>query len=70
MPESVHAITASPASLTALLWRFDLLDRTIYPKRSICTQYQESDWGSAARAELAKIPSGRSTSIERMIMFS
>jgi type VI secretion system secreted protein VgrG len=24
-------------------WRFDLLDRSVYPKRSLTTQYQESD---------------------------
>jgi type VI secretion system secreted protein VgrG len=30
-------------------WRFDILDRTIYPKRSITTQYQESDLAFAER---------------------
>ena len=30
-------------------WRFDLLDRARYPKRSLCTQYQESDWAFAER---------------------
>ncbi|KAB8060852.1 type VI secretion system tip protein VgrG [Janthinobacterium sp. FT14W] len=30
-------------------WRFELLDRARYPKRSICTQYQESDWAFAER---------------------
>lgn len=30
-------------------WRFELADRAIYPKRSLCTQYQESDWAFAER---------------------
>ena len=30
-------------------WRFDLVDRGIYPKRSITTQYQESDLAFAER---------------------
>ncbi|MTW10540.1 type VI secretion system tip protein VgrG [Pseudoduganella eburnea] len=30
-------------------WRFELADRSVYPKRSLCTQYQESDWGFAER---------------------
>lgn len=30
-------------------WRFELADRTTYPKRSLCTQYQESDWTFAER---------------------
>ncbi|WP_051293441.1 type VI secretion system Vgr family protein [Pseudoduganella violaceinigra] len=30
-------------------WRFELADRTVYPKRSLCTQYQESDWAFAER---------------------
>ena len=30
-------------------WRFELADRSIYPKRSLCTQYQESDWAFAER---------------------
>ena len=30
-------------------WRFELADRGIYPKRSLCTQYQESDWAFAER---------------------
>ncbi|MET0320467.1 MAG: type VI secretion system tip protein TssI/VgrG [Duganella sp.] len=30
-------------------WRFDILDRNIYPKRSITTQYQESDLVFAER---------------------
>jgi type VI secretion system secreted protein VgrG len=30
-------------------WRFDILDRDIYPKRSITTQYQESDLAFAER---------------------
>jgi len=30
-------------------WRFELADRTAYPKRSLCTQYQESDWSFAER---------------------
>lgn len=30
-------------------WRFDILDRAIYPKRSITTQYQESDLAFAER---------------------
>jgi len=30
-------------------WRFELNDRSIYPKRSITTQYQESDWAFAER---------------------
>ncbi|WP_374586161.1 type VI secretion system Vgr family protein, partial [Pseudoduganella sp.] len=30
-------------------WRFDLADRAAYPKRSLCTQYQESDWAFAER---------------------
>ncbi len=30
-------------------WRFELADRTLYPKRSLCTQYQESDWAFAER---------------------
>ena len=25
-------------------WRFELADRSVYPKRSLTTQYQESDW--------------------------
>ncbi|WP_071324351.1 type VI secretion system Vgr family protein [Janthinobacterium sp. 1_2014MBL_MicDiv] len=35
--------------MLAPAWRFELLDRTRYPKRSICTQYQESDWAFAER---------------------
>ncbi|WP_425251899.1 type VI secretion system Vgr family protein [Janthinobacterium sp. NFX145] len=35
--------------MLAPAWRFDLLDRAIYPKRSICSQYQESDWAFAER---------------------
>lgn len=30
-------------------WRFELADRALYPKRSLCTQYQESDWAFAKR---------------------
>jgi len=30
-------------------WRFELADRALYPKRSLCTQYQESDWAFAER---------------------
>ncbi|KRB93659.1 type VI secretion system Vgr family protein [Duganella sp. Root198D2] len=30
-------------------WRFELADRAAYPKRSLCTQYQESDWAFAER---------------------
>ncbi|MGK5011019.1 type VI secretion system Vgr family protein [Janthinobacterium sp. MDB2-8] len=30
-------------------WRFDILDRAAYPKRSLSTQYQESDWAYAQR---------------------
>jgi type VI secretion system VgrG family protein len=30
-------------------WRFELADRAVYPKRSLCTQYQESDWAFAER---------------------
>lgn len=30
-------------------WRFDIADRSIYPVRSLCTQYQESDWAFAQR---------------------
>jgi len=30
-------------------WRFELADRATYPKRSLCTQYQESDWAFAER---------------------
>ncbi|MGW8391055.1 type VI secretion system Vgr family protein [Pseudoduganella sp. HUAS MS19] len=30
-------------------WRFELADRSAYPKRSLCTQYQESDWAFAER---------------------
>jgi type VI secretion system secreted protein VgrG len=30
-------------------WRFDILDRALYPKRSIATQYQESDLAFAER---------------------
>jgi uncharacterized protein involved in type VI secretion and phage assembly len=30
-------------------WRFDIVDREIYPKRSITTQYQESDLAFAER---------------------
>ena len=30
-------------------WRFDILDRAVYPKRSITTQYQESDLAFARR---------------------
>jgi len=30
-------------------WRFELADRSIYSKRSLCTQYQESDWAFAER---------------------
>jgi type VI secretion system secreted protein VgrG len=30
-------------------WRFDILDRAVYPKRSITTQYQESDLAFAER---------------------
>lgn len=30
-------------------WRFELADRSAYPKRSLCTQYQESDWTFAQR---------------------
>ncbi|WP_137940511.1 type VI secretion system Vgr family protein, partial [Chitinivorax sp. B] len=30
-------------------WRFKLLDRGIYPQRSLITQYQESDWHFVAR---------------------
>jgi uncharacterized protein involved in type VI secretion and phage assembly len=30
-------------------WRFDIVDRNIYPKRSITTQYQESDRAFAER---------------------
>lgn len=30
-------------------WRFELSDRAAYPKRSLCTQYQESDWAFAER---------------------
>ena len=30
-------------------WRFDILDREVYPKRSITTQYQESDLAFAQR---------------------
>ncbi|MCM2569340.1 type VI secretion system Vgr family protein [Janthinobacterium kumbetense] len=35
--------------MLAPAWRFDLLDRAAYPKRSICSQYQESDWAFADR---------------------
>ena len=35
--------------MLAPAWRFDLLDRAAYPKRSICSQYQESDWAFAER---------------------
>lgn len=35
--------------MLAPAWRFELLDRASYPKRSICTQYQESDWAFAER---------------------
>ena len=24
-------------------WRFDIIDRALYPRRSLSTQYQESD---------------------------
>jgi type VI secretion system secreted protein VgrG len=30
-------------------WRFDVLDRAVYPKRSLTTQYQESDLAFAER---------------------
>lgn len=30
-------------------WRFDIIDRAVYPKRSLSTQYQESDWAYAER---------------------
>ena len=30
-------------------WRFELADRSLYPPRSLCTQYQESDWAFAER---------------------
>ncbi|HWW68813.1 MAG TPA: type VI secretion system Vgr family protein, partial [Duganella sp.] len=30
-------------------WRFDIVDRAVYPKRSITTQYQESDLAFAER---------------------
>lgn len=30
-------------------WRFELQDRSIYPRRSLATQYQESDWAFAER---------------------
>lgn len=30
-------------------WRFDLAERSLYPRRSLCTQYQESDWAFAER---------------------
>lgn len=30
-------------------WRLDILDPSIYPKRSLCTQYQESDLAFAQR---------------------
>lgn len=30
-------------------WRFDIADRSIYPVRSLSTQYQESDWAFAQR---------------------
>ena len=30
-------------------WRFEIADRTIYPSRSLTTQYQESDLAFAER---------------------
>ena len=30
-------------------WRFDIVDRAVYPKRSLSTQYQESNWAYAER---------------------
>ena len=30
-------------------WRFDILDRARYARRSLCTQYQESGWAFAER---------------------
>ena len=30
-------------------WRFDIADRSIYPVRSLSTQYQESDWAFVQR---------------------
>ncbi|MFC4931711.1 type VI secretion system Vgr family protein [Massilia sp. GCM10023247] len=30
-------------------WRFDLADSRVYPRRSLSTQYQESDWAFAER---------------------
>lgn len=30
-------------------WRFDIADRSMYPVRSLSTQYQESDWAFAQR---------------------
>jgi type VI secretion system secreted protein VgrG len=30
-------------------WRYDIADRSLYPKRSVCTQYQESDLAFAER---------------------
>lgn len=33
----------------APVWRFDIADRSIYPVRSLSSQYQESDWAFAQR---------------------
>ena len=51
VPDILDVVFRSYAGRGTLVpaWRFELADRSVYPKRSLVTQYQESDFAFAER---------------------